>query len=78
MPIIIGIFIAQGLAVKDDLTGVVALGLQQQGVHIRLAGDASSLSLNSLRTTYLETVRCGVRVEGHVLRLEGSRVITVL
>ena len=77
-PILIGTLIAHGLAMEHHLRGVVALGFQEQGVHIRLTGDASGLSLNSLGTTYLQTIGRGIRVEGHVLCLEGGRMIAVL
>ena len=77
-PIIIRIFVADGFAVEDDLRGMVTLGLQQQGIHIRMTGDACCLGLNSLGSAYLQTLRSGVGVERHVLSLEGSRVVAVL
>ena len=43
-----------------------------------MARYASSLGLYGLRTAYLQSFRCGIRVEGHVLSLEGSRVVAVL
>ena len=57
---------------------MVALGLQQQRVHVRMARYASSLGLYGLRTAYLQPFRCGIRVEGHVLSLKGSRLVAVL
>jgi hypothetical protein len=57
---------------------MVTLGLQEQGIHIRLTGDASSLSLHSLGATYLQPIGRGIGVEGHVLRLERGRLIAVL
>ena len=57
---------------------MVALGLQQQGIHVRMAGDACGFCLDGLGTTYLQTIRCGVGIEGHILSLKGSRVVAVL
>ena len=77
-PIVVGMLAAYGFAMQDDLRGVVALGFQEQRIHIRFAGHTSSLGLNSLRTTYLQAIGGGIRVERHVLRLEGGRLIAVL
>ena len=57
---------------------MVALGFQQQGVHVRMAGDACGLGLDSLGATYLQTIGCGVGVEGHVLGLKGGGMVAVL
>ena len=43
-----------------------------------MARDASYFCLNSLSTTNLQAFRSGVRVESHVLRLKGCRMISVL
>jgi hypothetical protein len=43
-----------------------------------MAGNARSLSLDSLRAANLKTVGCGVRVERHILRLEWCGTIAVL
>ena len=56
-PIIIRIAVTDRLAVQHHLTGVVTLRLQQQRVHVRVTGDARSLSLHSLRASYLQSVR---------------------
>ena len=43
-----------------------------------MTGNAGSLSLHSLGTTYLQSLRCGVAVQRHILRLEGRRTVAVL
>ena len=43
-----------------------------------MTSDARCLSLNSLRTPDLQSLRCGIRVQCHVLRLEGCRLVTIL
>ena len=43
-----------------------------------MAGDACGLGLDSLGATDLQTIRCGVGVEGHVLGLKGGWMIAVL
>ena len=63
---------------EDDLRGVVAVGLQEQGIHVRMAGNAGSLSLYGLGAANLQTLRGGVAVQRHVLCLEGRRLIAVL
>ena len=57
---------------------MIALRFQQQGVHIRMTGDARSLSLNSLGAPYLQPLRRGIGVERHILCLEGCRVVAIL
>ena len=57
---------------------MVALGLQQQRVHVGMTGYAGSLGLHGLRPTYLQAVGRGIRVECPVLRLEGCRVVAIL
>ena len=57
---------------------MVALGLQQQGVHIRMTGNACRLCLNSLSTSDLESFRSGIAIQRHILSLEGCRLIAVL
>ena len=60
------------------LTGMVRVGLQEQGVHIRMAGDAGCFGLNSLGATYLQSLGRGIAVECHVLCLEGRGTVAVL
>ena len=43
-----------------------------------MAGNARRLCLNGLCTANLETFGRGETVQGHILCLEGSRLITVL
>ena len=43
-----------------------------------MAGNAGSLGLNSLRPTNLQTLGGCVGIQGHVLRLKRSRLVTVL
>ena len=43
-----------------------------------MAGNARRLGLHGLRPSYLQSFRCGEGVERHVLRLERSRVVTIL
>ena len=57
---------------------MVRLWLEQQGVHVGVRGDARSLGLHGLGAAYLQPVGSGVRVEGHVLRLEGRGGVAVL
>ena len=47
--VLVGILVPYRTAVEDDLRGLVGAGLEQQGVHIRMAGDARSLGLYGLR-----------------------------
>ena len=77
-PVVIGTLTANGFAVEHHLRGVVTLRLQQQGVHIRMTGDACCLCLYGLRTSNLQSLRCGVGVECHILCLEGCRLIAIL
>ena len=76
--IIIRSHITDSLPVKHHLRCMVRAGFEQQRVHIGVAGNAGSLSLNGLRATYLQAIGSGVRVERHILRLEGSRAVAVL
>ena len=43
-----------------------------------MAGNAGCLGLHGLCTTYLQALGGGVGVEGHVLCLEGCRLVAVL
>ena len=43
-----------------------------------MTGNPCSFSLYRLGTSYLQTFRCSIRVQGHVLRLERSRTVTIL
>ncbi len=75
---VIGIAVADRASVKHYLARVVALWLQQQGVHVGAAGNAGGLGLHSLGAPYLQPVWCGVAVQRHVLGLEGCRMVAVL
>ena len=77
-PVIIGILVADGLAVQDDLRSVVALGLQQQRVHIGVARDSSGLGLNGLGAPDFKAFGRRIGVQRHVLGLERCRAVTVL
>ena len=74
--IVVGVAIADGFAVEDDLGSMIALRLEQQGIHVGMAGDAGRL--DGLGTSNLASVGCGKGVEGHVLRLKRCRGIAVL
>ena len=57
---------------------MVALGLEQQGVHIRMTGNAGRLGLHCLGPSDLQPFRSSKRVEGHILGLEGGGGVSVL
>ena len=73
-----GMLVADGAAVENHLRSVVAVGFQQQGVHIGMAGNACSFCLNGLCAAYLQSFGRGITVQGHILRLEGSWLVAVL
>ena len=77
-PIIIGITRTDRLAVEHHLRRMVTLGFQQQGIHIRMTGNACCLCLNCLSPADLQSLRRGVRVQRHVLGLEGGWMIAIL
>ena len=77
-PVIIGILVADGLAVQDDLRRVVTLGLEQQRIHVGMARDAGSLGLDSLGATDFKALGRGVGVECHILGLERCGAVAVL
>ena len=76
--IVIGVAIADGPAVQHDLRGMVALGLEQQGIHIGMAGDAGGFGLDGLRPADFQPFGRSKRVQGHVLGLERRRIVPVL
>ena len=76
--VVVGGAVAYGAAVEHHLRGVFRVGFQQQGVHVGRARHAACLGLYSLRTSYLQSVWRGVRVECHVLRLEGCGAVSLL
>ncbi len=51
---------------------------QEYGIHVGMARYASGLRLHRLRASYLESVGRGVGIQGHILGLERSRIVTVL
>ena len=57
---------------------MVGTGLEQQWVHVRVAGDTGGFGLHSLSTAYLQALGGGVAVQSHILRLEGCGAIAVL
>jgi hypothetical protein len=62
------------LAENDDLRSGVALGLQQDRVHVDRGDDPGGLGLDGLRAPDLAPVRGNERVQCHVLRLERRHV----
>ena len=76
--IVVGVAVADGPAVEHDLGGMVALGLEQQGVHVGVAGDAGGFGLDGLCPADFQPFRGGEGVEGHVLGLERGGRIAVL
>jgi len=61
-----------GAAANDYLTASIALGLQQDGVHVDRRLEATSLGLNRLRPPYFPSIDTDRRIVRHVLRLERS------
>ena len=59
-PEVVGIAIADGLAVEHHLGGMVRLRLQQQRVHVGMTGNARRLGLYGLGTAYLQPLGGGV------------------
>ena len=76
--IIVSRAVAYRTSVQYHLRRMVTLRLQQQRIHVRVTGNAGSLCLYRLCTAYLKTFGSGIRIERHVLRLEGSGLIAVL
>ena len=76
--IFVGTAVSDGPSVQHHLRRMVGLGLQQQRIHVRVAGDARRLGLHRLRPSDFQSFRCGERVERHVLRLERCGSISVL
>ena len=71
-------FVAHRFAIQYHLGSMIALRLQQQRVHIRMTGDACSLSLNSLSPSDLQSLWCRIAVQRHILRLKGSWLVAIL
>ena len=59
-PIIVGILIADGFAVQDNLRRMVTLRFEQQRVHIRMTRNTCRLSLHGLGSSDLQSFRGGV------------------
>ncbi len=76
--VVVGIAVADGLSVEHDLGSVVALRLEQQGIHIGMAGHSGGFGLHGLGAADLQALGGGEGVQGHVLGLERSGVIAVL
>ena len=73
-----GVLVARRTTVQDDLRGAVARRLEQERIHVRMAGYASGFGLHSLRTPQLKAVGSYEGVQRHVLRLEGRGMVAVL
>ena len=58
--IVVSMTVADGFAVEHHLTGMIALRLQEQGIHVSMTRDARSFGLYSLCTTYLKAFGSGV------------------
>ena len=76
--IVVGVAVADGFAIHHHLRGVVALGLEQQRIHVGVRFQSRGLCLHRLRPANLQPVRRGKRVERHVLRLERGGGVAVL
>ena len=76
--VVVGVAVADGPAVEHHLGSVVALGLEQQRIHIGVAGDAGGFGLDGLRPPDLQPVLRSEGVQCHILGLERSRVVSVL
>ena len=74
----IGTAVADGLAVEHHLCGMLAIGLEQQRIHIGATRHPRCLCLHCLGSAYLISVWGGVGVERHVLRFERCGVKSVL
>ena len=59
-------------ALDDDLGAGLALGLEEDGVHVDGRGDAGGAGLEGLGAADLAAVGGDGGVVGHVLRLEGA------
>jgi hypothetical protein len=64
-----------GAAEDDDLRAVVALGLEQDRVHVHGRRDARRLGLRGLRPPDLAAVGRDRGVQRHVLGLEGRHAV---
>ena len=73
-----GVLVARRTTVQDDLRGAVARRLEQERIHVRMAGHASGFGLHRLRAAQFETVGGDEGVQRHVLRLEGRGMVAVL
>ena len=73
-----GVLVARRTTVQDDLRGAVARRLEQERIHVRMAGHASGFGLHRLRAAQLETVGGDEGVQRHVLRLEGRGMVAIL
>ena len=63
--------VAVDLAVDDHLGTHLAAGLEQDGVHVHVGGEARGLGLHHLGPAHLAALRGDEAVQGHVLGLEG-------
>ena len=67
-----------GASHHDDLRATVALGLEQDRVHLHLRSHHRRGSLHGLGTANLASVRRGIGIQRHVLRFERSDLKTIL
>ena len=78
LPVVIGIFVTDGLTIQHHLRGMVGVGFQEQRIHVRMTGDACCFGLYGLGATNLQPLRSGIGIECHILSLERCRTIAVL
>ena len=76
--VVVGRLVAHRAAVEHHLRRMVAVGFEQQRVHVRTAFDARSLGLHRLGAPYFQPVGRCKGVESHVLRLERGGTVAVL
>ena len=76
--VVVGVAVADGLAVQHHLRGVVTLGLEQQRIHVGVRFQSRGLRLHRLRPSNFQPIRRRKRVKRHVLRLERGGGVAVL
>ena len=74
----IHVHIPDGLPQDDHLRTRIAVRFQEDGIHAHIRIDASGLGLNDLGPAHLTAVVRHVRIERHVLGLEGRHPVAVL
>ena len=66
-----GCLVADGLAQENHLGTYIAGGLEQDGIHVHMGGDAGGLGLDDLGPAHLQAFGRDPGVVGHVLGLVG-------